>query len=108
MPTNLPIACSLSAAEMPARLAEMAAIGRTALLSVEPGGLSTTLHFRAKETISERLEAIIAAEGECCAFLELTLRHEPETVTLTITAPAGAELVVDELVTALTNQAQAA
>jgi hypothetical protein len=35
--TELPIACSLSAAEMPARLAEMAKIGAASLLATIDG-----------------------------------------------------------------------
>jgi hypothetical protein len=100
MATDLPIACSLTAAERPARLAEMAAIGTASLLGVETGDASATLRFRKYAETRERLEAIVAAEAECCAFMAMTLGNEPEAIVLTIDAPAGAEPVMRQLVRA--------
>ena len=60
MDPETPIACSLSSDELPARLAELGAIGRDALLSVSPDG---ALRFRADPGIRARLEAVIAAES---------------------------------------------
>jgi hypothetical protein len=36
----------------------------------------------------------------CCAFLAMSVADEPDVVVLTIDAPAGAELVLDEIVAA--------
>ena len=55
------------------------------------------MRFRADETTRERLEAIIAAEATCCSFLRFELADEADTLTLTITAPAGAEPVAHDL-----------
>src|SRR3954449_1167600 len=100
MPTGLPIACSLSASELPRRLAEMAALGRAALVAVERTGTRARLRFRADTEIRERVAAVVAAEAECCVFLDMTLRDENDAVVLTIGAPADARLVLDELVSA--------
>jgi hypothetical protein len=100
MATDLPIACSLTAVEMPARLAEIAAIGRTSLLGVETGDGRATLRFREDAETWERLEAIVAAEADCCTFLAMTLGNEPEGIVLTIDPPAGAEPVMRGLVRA--------
>jgi hypothetical protein len=108
MPTELPIACSLSAAEMPARLAEMAAIGRTSLLDTETSGRSARLRFRDELGARERLAALVAAESECCAFLTMRLVDASEAITLTIEGPGGAERVIDELVRAFENGTAAA
>ncbi|MGH2702815.1 MAG: hypothetical protein ACRDJ2_13720, partial [Actinomycetota bacterium] len=93
MATEQPIACTLSAAELPTRTAEMAAIGKASLLSVEVRGRTAVLRFRASARPRVRLEAIVAAEAECCAFLTMELRDRAEVVELTALAPEGAEPV---------------
>jgi hypothetical protein len=108
MPTDLPIACSLSAAEQSSRLTEISAIGGAALLSVETTGRHATLRFRAGRPTRERLVAIVAAEAKCCAFLEMELREETEAIELIIDAPSGAESVLAELVDAFDGHATSA
>jgi hypothetical protein len=100
MPADPPIACSLSAAELPERMAEIEAIGRDALRAVETSGTRAVLRFHAAPGIRDRLAAIVAAESRCCAFLDMELRAGANAIELTIEAPAGAEPVVHELVTA--------
>jgi hypothetical protein len=100
MPTDLPIACSLTATELPERLAEMAAIGRASLLGVETTPLTALLRFRDRPDTRARLAAIVAAESRCCAFLSMKLRDEPGAVALTIEAPRGAEPVLAGLAVA--------
>ena len=100
MTDQLPIACSLSGAELPARLAEMAAIGRDGLLGSERVGGRALLRFKDDPALRARLAAVVAAESDCCAFLAMDLRDAPGAVELSIEGPAGAELVVEELVQA--------
>ena len=100
MPAELPIACSLRAAEMPVRLAEIGSIGRASLLGAQTADSRAELRFRAGPETRARLEAIVAAEAECCAFLAMSLRDEAGGITLTIDAPEGAEPVMHELVAA--------
>ena len=107
MTTELPIACSLSAAEMPPRLAEMAAIGDTSLLDVERSERGAALRFRNHPGTRVRLAAIVAAEAECCAFLTMRMRDEPKAITLVIDAPEGAEVVLEELVQAFAGASSA-
>jgi hypothetical protein len=63
MPTELPIACSLGATELPARLAELAALGDEALLDARQDGNTAELRFAAGIGVRERLEAVIAADS---------------------------------------------
>src|SRR5690348_14133862 len=100
MPTDLPIACSLSATELPKRLAEMADLGRSALIDARTEPLEAQLRFGAGAGIRDRLEAVVAAESQCCAFLTMRVHVEPDAVLLTISAPEGAEAVLSELVDA--------
>ena len=106
MPTALPLACTLTATEMSLRLAEMAAIGEVALLSADTADRRATLRFRAVADTRERLAAIVAAESECCAFLDMALRDESDALALTISAPPGAEPVLDDLVAAFSRAAR--
>jgi hypothetical protein len=94
---DLPIACSLDAPALERRLADIRAFGRDAFLAAEPGGV---LRFRATPETRRRLERIIAAEAECCAFLSLELREQRGELRLTISAPEDAEPVVAGLVEA--------
>ena len=96
MTTQPPMACSLGAAAMPARRAEIAALAR-ALVSAEAQGARGVLRFRAEARTRERVAAFVEAEGRCCPFLRMELRDGEGTLTLLIQGPAGSEPVVDEL-----------
>jgi hypothetical protein len=95
MPTELPIACTLSAAEMPARLEEISALGAR-LLSRDDDGRRVILRFRSDGDTRGRLQTLVAAESRCCAFLELTLSDDDEAISLTILAPEGTEEALGE------------
>jgi hypothetical protein len=89
-----PVACSLSGPELKERLAEIAAVGEHAVR------VGDRLHFSADATTRERLEAIIAAESRCCAFLSFELRESGDELILKIDAPADAKPIAAELVNA--------
>jgi hypothetical protein len=108
MPTPLSIACSLDATELPRRLAEMADVGRAALLDVAVGEARAELRFAAGNGIRERLDAIVAAESDCCAFLTMRVEDAPDLVVLTIDAPDGAGPILTELVNAFRGRTQVA
>jgi hypothetical protein len=99
------IACTLSGTELPQRLAEIRALGREALLSVEREQARAVLRFKGTPTARTELRRIVAAESRCCAFLDLELTEEPEVTVLAIAAPAGAEPVMHELVEAFAAEA---
>ena len=100
MPTEPPIACSLSATELPVRLAQIAELGRDALVEVELGETHATLRFAAGPGVRERVVSVVAAEAACCSFLTMRVSDEPGAVLLDITAPDDAAPVLDELVAA--------
>ena len=107
MPPDLPIACTLTAAELPERLAEMRDVGRAALIDARACGPRAELRFAAGAGVRDRVEAIVAAEAQCCAFLTMHVTEEPDTVVLAIDGPEGAELVVSELVGAFRGDPEA-
>ena len=108
MPAELPIACSLTATELPARLAEITTLGDDALIDVlrEPG--LAELRFAAADGVRDRIEAIVRAEAQCCAFLNMEVRDEPDLVVLHVTAPAEADPVLSELVDAFRGELRVA
>jgi hypothetical protein len=108
MPNDLPIACSLDATALPRRLAEMRDVGRDALLDVDRSDRRAVLRFRAGAETRARLAAIVAAEASCCAFLDMTMQDDDAAVALSISAPPGAEPVLDDLVAAFSGEVQAA
>jgi hypothetical protein len=96
MPNELPIACTLNATDFRQRLAEMAAVGSAALLDADHDGRRARLRFA--DGVRDRVDAIVAAESSCCAFLDMDVTEEAGAVVLSIAAPEGAELVLEELV----------
>jgi hypothetical protein len=92
-----PIACSLGPADLGNRLAEIERIGADSLLSQRREGSTHVLSFRADAHLRQRLEAILAAERECCPFLELDLEQEGPQLVLTIAAPARAAAIAAAL-----------
>lgn len=94
MTPEIPIACTLSADERPARLAEIKALGRDALIGT---GADGTLRFRNDPGIRARLAAIVAAESRCCPFLDMELSFSEAELRLAIRAPGEAEPVAREL-----------
>ncbi|MBB4661791.1 hypothetical protein [Conexibacter arvalis] len=109
MTTHAPIACSLSAAEMPKRLAEMRAIGAAALLTADRTDTTAALRFRASQDTRDKLAAIVAAESRCCGFLSFDLHDETDAIVLTITSPAdaAARTMLDELADAFASRLRA-
>ena len=103
MPNDLPIACSLSATELPERLRTIADLGRDALLVARHEGTWAQLRFAAGADVRARVQALVRAESECCAFLSMRLTDEPGAVVLTIEAPSGAEPVLAEFVDAFAD-----
>ena len=99
-------ACTLTGAEMPERLAQIAVLGRRLHSSVL-SDRRAVLRFRADDDTRARATAFVAAESECCSFLRMELRDEPDAVVLTVDGPEGAEPIVRELVAALTPAEQA-
>jgi hypothetical protein len=95
-----PIACSLSGGALGERLAEIAAIGRDGLVESRVGRAEARLVFH--DRVRARLEAVVAAESECCPFLSMTIRDGREGTTLRIEAPAGGEVAMRDLAAAFT------
>jgi hypothetical protein len=97
MTGETPPACSLDNATLEERLAAIAEIGADRLISrqLEDGG--HLLRFRADAATRKRLEQVVAAEAECCAFLDLSLAEKGGELMLSIAAPPEARALASGL-----------
>ncbi len=95
MSQELPVVCSLGAGDLQQRLAAIAEIGAESLIDREVEAGRHRLRFRADSKTRERLEAVIAAEAECCAFLDLSLEDEEGGLILSVAAPAAGQATAD-------------
>jgi hypothetical protein len=93
----IPIACSLRAGDLEQRLAAIAKIGAESLAGHETEGSRHLLRFRSDATTRRRLEEIVAAEAQCCSFLDLTLEDCGGELVLSVEAPQDAQAVADDL-----------
>lgn len=103
MSSGHPIACTVEAGEMPARLAEIEAFGRDAFLSAETGPRTATLRFAQSDENEHRLAEIVAAESKCCAFLTFAQTRDGEAQVLRLEAPEGGESMLRALAAALSG-----
>jgi hypothetical protein len=100
--TDLPIACFLDAAGLRARESELARLGHSLISVSRRDRAPVVLRFTADEETRNRLDRIIAAEAECCPFLEMKVR-EGETLELSIDGPDDAAPVIAGLVSAISG-----
>jgi hypothetical protein len=97
MTDTTPVACSLGAGDLTRRLAAIAEIGADSLIGRGVEGSRHLLRFRADALTRARLEEIVAAEAECCSFLDLSLGEDAGELVLSIAAPADGRPIADEL-----------
>jgi hypothetical protein len=90
MSEELPLACSLETTALEQRLADIAELGGVSLLGSSVERDRRVLRFRADADTARRLRDVVAAEAECCSFLELELSEEEGALVLSIAAPADA------------------
>lgn len=105
MTKDAPIACSLGTSDLKQRLDAIAEIGAGSLISRSLEGNRHLLRFRASTTARQGLEGIIAAEAECCAFLDLSLSEEGNELVLSVSAPEDGLPLADEFVKAFSGVA---
>lgn len=100
MTEGTPIACSLGASDLRQRLNEIAEVGADSLIERDTKGERHLLSFRPDPETRRRLEAIVAAEANCCSFLDLSLEEQSGQIVLSVSAPEDGQPVADELAAA--------
>jgi hypothetical protein len=96
----LPIVCSLGASDLKQRHATIAEIGTESLIGRATEGGRHLLRFHSDAATRKRLEEIVAAESECCSFLDLTLEERGGELVLSVAASQDGQAVADELAAA--------
>lgn len=84
LPTEVPIACSLSEADLAQRLTEARTLGADALAGVEAGDRVAVLHFSGAR---EAVDRFVEAESRCCGSFAFEVTDRPEGIELRISAP---------------------
>jgi hypothetical protein len=98
---DLPIACTLTPAELQSRGAQLL----PGLVARATGRVQVTNGFRwafaPTEALLAELAQVIDAERRCCPFLRFALVSEPDggPISLEVTGPPGTAQFLDQLVT---------
>jgi hypothetical protein len=95
-----PIACTLGANDLQRRLDQIAEVGAAGLIAHDAENGKHRLRFRSDPKTRRRLDEIVAAEAECCSFLDLDLTERGGELVLTLTAPEDGRAVANELAAA--------
>ncbi len=90
-----PIACTLSGADMKARLQAIASLNRDALRARSREELTLLLEY--DRSAAERVREFVRLEQACCAFLRFDVDETPSAVMVRVTAPAEAAAAADAL-----------
>jgi hypothetical protein len=93
--TDLPIACSLTAEQIPARRAALVELVEHALLDARVTGRVVVRRDARSEAALDRF---VQAERECCPFFDLEVTTYSDTLVLEIGGPAEAEPMIAALV----------
>jgi len=88
---SLPIACSLTTAELRSREATLLAEFKSAVMEIEELPEGYAFHLPGDGKSIRLMAELIVAERECCPFLtfELTALPNPGVAMVRITGPAG-------------------
>ena len=81
-----PIACSLTESELTERMAswrEVASRGTSRY--AEKGRIVSS--YRRDERLLQQLRELIAAEAECCSFMQFNIEERPEEVVVELRVP---------------------
>lgn len=98
------LACSLTPSDLEQRLAAIAELGAMSLIAHGSDGHRHILRFRSDPIIRARLKAIVAAEAQCCSFMDLSLSEEGGELVLSITAPESGRATAEGLAAAFAGE----
>jgi hypothetical protein len=94
---DTPIACSLPPDALRERRAHIDRIARQALRSRRHIAGGARLTFAAGPEIADSLRELIAAEADCCAFLQMNLHAAGSELVLDVTGPEEAQPIIAEI-----------
>ena len=89
------LACSLSQDEQAERGRQLRELARRALAAREREQSAVVLTYRPAPEVEEALRDLIRREAECCPFLDFELVPDERELSLRVSAPPGAEGMLD-------------
>jgi hypothetical protein len=92
---DLPLSCTLDSDGVTARLALIDALVADGLLERAATGTGLQVRLRDTPEIERRTRELVAAESECCAFLDFHLDRDDGELVLDISGPADARPVIE-------------
>lgn len=88
-PAPLPLACTLSPDDGSARMRRWQQLTATAGATARRAGHRLEVSYRAGPGVRPELEALAAAEAQCCSFVTWAVRAQRDRVFLQVTAAPG-------------------
>lgn len=89
------LACSLQADQLAERGRDFSRLAQRALTRRARKEGAVVLTYRATPEVEEALRELIRREAECCPFLDIELLAGEGELSLRVSAPAGAEGILD-------------
>jgi hypothetical protein len=94
-PVALPVACTLDARDGARRMRQWEALSLKGRPSVRRDGHHLVVAYRAEPGVREELEALVAAERQCCSFVTWDVSHDADRVFVHVAAdPARPDDVI--------------
>jgi hypothetical protein len=94
MGSELPIACTLGPTDAQTRQQRWLTVAHDALLTSERTSDGARQIYRADPAVERELEELIDLEAQCCAFLDFSLTHGGDRLTLEVSGPPEAGEIV--------------
>lgn len=94
---DLPIVCTLSAAELQERKATILASVRNAVLDRTPLPAGYRYEFANHATVSRDIRRMVELEQQCCRFLNFKVSENEKTIRLEVTGQPEALAVIEDL-----------
>jgi hypothetical protein len=88
-PVGLPVSCVLSAGDGAQRMQRWEALSVEGRPSARRCGHQLVVAYRAEPGVRDELEALAAAERECCSFVAWDVSQEADRVVLRVAADPG-------------------
>jgi hypothetical protein len=99
--TEVPIACTLAAADIRKRLGFIADLNRAALRATRQSGLTLELDY--DPSAADRVRDLVRLEESCCAFLRFEMQDRSDVVRLRVIAPPEAAVAAEAMFAQLSS-----
>lgn len=93
---ELPLACSLAAGDLRERAERWRALAANALVDRAARDGEAHFTFASSAGTEAELRELVRLEGECCAFLDMTVTAADDGLQLAISGPADAWPVIED------------